>query len=150
MRDLPILLLSHKAGTYGNQKALLYSVSIVDTFISGGIFDKEKDRHSADDGKHDIIVHIPDLQSANNTMQVSMRRAVKEWSRTLMTRCQDGSNLYRLMMDQFLLFFTTMKMILCLLISREAFQQLSRQTLRVPAKKSRQIHNLSMLQNTCM
>ena len=53
--------LSLKAGTYSNQKALLYSMSIVDTSISGGIFDKEKDRNGADDGKYDIIVHIPDL-----------------------------------------------------------------------------------------
>ena len=56
--NLTILLLSHKAGTYSNQKALLYSMSIVDTSISGGIIDNEKDRNSADDGKYDICTYI--------------------------------------------------------------------------------------------
>ena len=42
------MLLPHIAGTYSDQKALLYSMSVLDTYISGGMFDKE---NIVDDGK---------------------------------------------------------------------------------------------------
>ena len=31
-------------------------MTVLDTFISGDMFDKEKDRHNADDGKYNILL----------------------------------------------------------------------------------------------
>ena len=44
---------SLSAGTYNSQEAILYSMSVADTYISGGMFDKEKERNTADDSKCD-------------------------------------------------------------------------------------------------
>ena len=48
-----LLRCSLSAGTYNKQEAILYSMSVVDTYISGGMFDKEKERNTADGGKYD-------------------------------------------------------------------------------------------------
>ena len=57
---------SLSAGTYNNQEAILYSMSVADTYISGGMFDKEKERNTADGSKYDCRCSW--LNFANNTV----------------------------------------------------------------------------------
>ena len=46
-----MLYCSHKAGLYSNNKALLYSMSVFDTKISGAMIDEEKnDRDVVENG----------------------------------------------------------------------------------------------------
>ena len=51
-----LLCYSLSAGIYSNQEAILYSMSVNDTYISGGMFDKEMERNTVDGGKYDSSI----------------------------------------------------------------------------------------------
>ena len=71
-------------------------MTVLDTFISGDMFDKEKDRNSADDGKYDIRSRVCKQHCAGSVNEEGSERVVQNfddmmsgWFKCVQT--EDGS-----------------------------------------------------------